>query len=284
MRKLFLLFSVYSATFFIGVIFVIFLHLVKTKHIVEIPKQTESKAKVVEPLKEIAAPKIFKVKNFWDEVKNQENKHLIEPGDINQKDIKIKTDRYWLGLFGNVDNSYLRQTKVRINQTDKNMLDWSEITVEGKETPLFLVKDLKRVKAGKVTTLFRGNTLREETDDEIKLTKMEKGFLREFKLGERQYTLRVEEGLDEENNKIQVLLLETEKMSQIVFYIYYVGDGDYVGDLYWVGDLDSDGKLDLFMKFWNYEKGYYSSGLFLSSEAKKGQLVKRFEFLAYGGC
>lgn len=209
---------------------------------------------------------------------------MIEPGDINQKDIKIKTGKSWLGLFGNVNNSYLRQTKVRINQTDKTMLDWSEITVEGKENPLFLVKDLKKVKAGRVTTLFRGNTLREEMKEEIKLTKMEKGFLREFKLGERNYTLRVEEGLSEEKERILVLLLETETKSQIVDYISYVGDGDYVGNLYWVGDLDSDGKLDLFMNFWNYEKGYYNSGLFVSSEAKQGQLVKRFEFLAYGGC
>lgn len=284
MKKLLVIFSVYSAAFFIGVSFVIFLHFVKTENIVEMPKQTESKAKVVESSKEIAGPKIFAVKRFWDEFENQENKHLIEPGEINQKDIKLKIGKNLLGLFGDTANSYLRQTKVRIDQTDKLQLDFSEIAVEGKETPLFLVKDLKKVKAGKITTLFRGNTLREETDDEIKLTKMEKGFSREFKLGERQYMLRVEEGVDEKNNKIQVLLVETENTSQIVSYIDYVGDGDYVGNLYWVGDLDSDGKLDLFMNFWNYEKGYYSSGLFLSSEAKKGQLVKRFEFLAYGGC
>lgn len=78
-----------------------------------------------------------------------------------------------------------------------------------------------------------------------------------------------------------VLLLENDVESQIIDFSY---DNRFVGNLYWVGDLDSDGKLDLFMNFWNYEKGYYSSGLFLSSEAKKGQLVKRFEFLAYGGC
>lgn len=176
MKKLFLIFSIYSATFFIGVTFVICLHLVKTKNIAEIPKQTESKAKAVESPKENAAPKIFEVKNFWDEFKDQENKHLIELGEINQKDIKIKYGKSWLGLFGDADNSYLRKTKVRINQTDKNMLDWSEITVEGKETPLFLVKDLKKVKKGKVTTLFRGKTLREETEEEITNSSIEKGF------------------------------------------------------------------------------------------------------------
>lgn len=289
MKKLLLIFSIYSATFFIGVSFVIFLHLVTTKKtIVETPKQFEPKLELVElPKESFATPKIFAVKNFWDEFENQENKHLIEPGDINQHLVKVKKGETWLGVFGDADDLYLRKTKVRINQTDKTMLDWSEIIVEGKDTPLFLVKDLKKVKAGKVTTLFRRETsslLREKTEEEIKLTKMKKGFSREFKLGERQYTLRVEEGVDEKNEKIQVLLLETDKMSQIVFYFDYVGDGAYVGDLYWVGDLDSDGKLDLFINFWNCEKGYYSSGLFLSSEAKKRQLVKRFEFLAYVGC
>lgn len=285
MKKLLLIFSVYTATFFIGVTFVIFLHLVKTKNIVELPKQTESKAEVIKSPKEIVAiPKRFAVKNFWDEFENQENKHLIEPGEIDQKFVKVKKGKNWLGLFGDADNSYLRQTKVRIDQTDKAILDWSEITVEGKESPLFLVKGLRKVKAGKVTTLFRRETsslLREETEEEIKLTKMEKGFSREFKLGERTYTLRVEEGISEKQEPLLALLLESDGESQIIDFSY---DNQFVGNLYWVGDLDSDGKLDLFMNFWNFEKGYYSSGLFLSSEAKKGQLIKRFEFLAYGGC
>lgn len=283
MRKLLLIFSVYSATFFIGVTFVIFLHFVKTKEaIVERPKQSETKLESVESPKEsVATPKIFAVKNFWDEFENQENKHLIEPGEINQKDIKIKSGKSWLGLFGDADNSYLRQTEVRINQTDKTMLDWSEIIVEGKDTPLFLVKDLKKVKAGKVTTLFSRKTSKDVAENEKTNSSIERGFSRHFKLGQRTYNLRVEEGVSETQEPILVLLLESSGESQIVDFSY---DNQFVGSLYWVGDLDSDGKLDFYMNFWNYEKGSYSSGIFLSSEAKKGQLVKRFEFLAYGGC
>lgn len=49
MKKLLLIFSVYSATFFIGVAFVIFLHFVKTKNIIETPKQAEPKAELAKP-------------------------------------------------------------------------------------------------------------------------------------------------------------------------------------------------------------------------------------------
>lgn len=285
MKKLFLIFSVYTATFFIGVSFVIFLHLVKTKmDVAETPKQAEPKLELVESPKEIATtPKIFAVKNFWDEFENQENKHLIETGEVsNGKDFKVKSGEIWLGFFGGVKkNTHLRKTKVSIKQCKDS--DWKNINIKGEEMPLFLVKNLKNLKEGQIKTLFRGYTWREIDQNDTQLT-LKKGFTKEFKLGGRNYTLRVEEGLSEENERILVLLLETETESQIIDYISYVGDGDYVGNLYWVGDLDSDGNLDLFMEFWNYEKGSYSSGLFLSSEAKKGQLVKRFEFLAYGGC
>lgn len=178
----------------------------------------------------------------------------------------------------------MRQTKVYLRKTTyESGLDWTDISVKVKGKPLFLVKNLKKVKVGKVSTLFRGVTS-DESDENNRTTEIGKGFYKEFKLGERHFTLRVEQGLSEKNEPIAVLILESESESQIVDFVYTYGDFVSLGSLYWVGDLDSDGKLDLFMDFWNYEKGYHLSGLFLSSEAKKGQLVKRFEFLAYGGC
>jgi hypothetical protein len=54
--------------------------------------------------------------------------------------------------------------------------------------------------------------------------------------------------------------------------------------LFWVGDLNNDDKIDIFMDFWNYEKGCYLSGLFISSEAENGDLVKKLVYRAFGGC
>jgi hypothetical protein len=38
------------------------------------------------------------------------------------------------------------------------------------------------------------------------------------------------------------------------------------------------------MDFWNYEKGYYASGLFLSSEAENGKLVNLLDYFALSSC
>ena len=284
-RKVFLL-SLFLVTFLIGS-FAAWLMLREPETIdCEIPKINSVKVENVAPtmpLETMSKPKIFKVQHI-EGAENQENNNFIEPGEVtNPEDFKFKRGETWMGLFGKNEDYTLRQTKVHLRKFREHDLDWTNISVKDKEKPLFLVKNLKRVKAGKIVTLFRG-TLSDEADENNQSTAIEKGFYKEFKLGERNYTLRVEQGLSENRETIAVLILETGTESQIIDVVYTEGDWVNMGSLYWVGDLDKDGKLDLYKDFWNYEKGYYLSGLFLSSEAKKGQLVRRFEFLAYGGC
>lgn len=284
MKKLFLNFGVYAATFFIGVTIVLFLHFTKTKEtFVETPKHIPLEIESVDSPKEIAAiPKIFTVQHL-DEVENSSNKHFIEVSDVsNGEDFKIKSGETWLGLFKKGAEYRLQETKVQLRKSKEDGLYWTNISVKDKD-PVFLVKNLKKVNKGKVETLF-GGVLSRESNENNSTTVIGKDFFREFKLGERTYRLKVEQGLSEKHEKIAVLLLETDTESQIIDVVYTDGDWVEMGSLYWVGDLDSDGKLDLYKDFWNYEKGYYLSGLFLSSEAEKGKLVKRFDYLAYGGC
>lgn len=230
-------------------------------------------------------PKVFEVDGFWDKLENQHNKHLLEIGEVsNGEDFKVRSGEIWLGLYGQNEKAQLRSTKIRVQRTDSSDLSWKVISAKAGEKPLFLVKNLKNVKAEKVKTVFRVSTRQEADGGNNELTILKKDFYKEFKLGEKIFILRVEEGVTEKQEPILVLLLEHETRSQIVHYIYYSGEGDYVGNLYWAGDLDSDGTLDLFMDFWGYEKGGYSSGLFLSSEAEKGKLVKLFEYFALSGC
>lgn len=226
-------------------------------------------------------PKVFRVEGI-EVPANEANKHFIEPGEVsNGEDFKIKSGEKWIGLFGNNKKFNVRQREVQRRKVVYERGEiWTDISVKEKEKPLFLVKNLKNFKAGKVTTLF-SNPLLNNADENHKSTSIEKGFYEEFKLSERKYTLRVEEGVDEENKPILALQLESGNESQTIHYSY---DEKFVGTLFWVGDLDSDGKLDIFMDFWGYEKGYYSSGLFLSSKAEKGQIVKRFEYYALGAC
>lgn len=229
-------------------------------------------------------PKVFEVEGFWDDsLKNQINKNLIELGEVsNGEEFKIKSGETWLGLYGDNKNTKLISTKIYVKKTNGSDLDWTEFSTKTKEKPIFLVKNLKSVKQGKVKTLFRGNSWRQFDKEDKPLTTLEIGFKKEFNLGGQQYILRTDEGFNEKNETIRVLILETENQSQVIYYSE--GSGGYLGHLYWVGDLDSDNKPDLFMDLGDDEKGSYTSGIFISSEAEEGKLVKLFEYFWLGGC
>ena len=229
-------------------------------------------------------PNIFDVENFWDESEGKYNTNFLETGEVsNVDDIKAKSGEIWFGFFNENGKDVLRSTKIKVKFTDGEDLSWKEISVKDKTNPLFLVKDIKKLKKGEVKTLYREKS-DEENGDYNESATIKEGFNKKFHLGNIEYTLRVEKGVSTKQEPILVLILETETTSQIVHFIYYMDKGDYVGNLYWVGDLDRDGKLDLYMDFYGYEKGGYSSGLFLSSEAEKGKLVKKSEYFMLGGC
>ena len=283
MKKLALNFGIYAATFFVGVLLVVIANFFKSKPTILVkPQAAGTQIEMVEVAGEVTeTPKVFNLRYLRETVENQSNKHLIETGEVsNGEDFKIKNGETWLGLFTDDEESSVRQTKVKRKQVKKDRnsdLIWSEISSSDKKTPLFLVKDLKKVKAREVETLFYKKPYNENDGfDEAKEleSNLKSGFSKEFKLGEKIYKLWTEEGVDEHGDKILVLLLSDRKTSQIVHYINYMGEGEPVGYLKWVGDLDSDGKLDLYMEFWNYEKGSYSTGLFLSSGARKEGLVE----------
>lgn len=230
---------------------------------------------------------VFNTENFWDDSIDKHNKRLLETGAItNIEDIKAKSGETWFGLFERDGKKYLRATKIKISVKQEHGFDWKEVSIKGKTEPLFLAKISKNLTEGEVCTLFRGKTFREieETEELNDSNTIREGFSKKFNLGEKEYTLREEKRLSEKQESILVLLLETESVSQVLHYIYFAEEGDYVGNLYWVGDLDRDDQPDLFMDFYGYEKGGYTSGLFLSSEAAKGELVKKFEYFALYTC
>lgn len=113
---------------------------------------------------------------------------------------------------------------------------------------------------------------------------LQNGFKKDFALNGKTFTLKVvnENSTEENISDGTKLMLTSGNVEQIV----YPTAGERVGEfwyLLWAGDLDGDGKLD----FYADVSDHYNSSmptLFLSSEAKKGKLVKDVAGIRTVGC
>ncbi len=236
-------------------------------------------------------PEIFGIIDVW-ELEDPKFKvklmDISETGNNFQKEeIEAKSGETWLGLFNENSKYQLLNTKIEIHperRPDFGRKNSITIGLNKKTEPVFLLKNAKKLKQGEVKTLYRRPSYDEAERLGIELKSMGRGFIQEFEFEGRKYTFRVKEGSTKSNEKILALVLEIEKTSQIIHFIYYHESGDYVGNLLWVGDIDHDGKLDLYMDEYNYEKGGFGSSLFLSSEAEKGKLVKIVASFGTSGC
>lgn len=279
-------------TFLIGCVFFL-----TFAEIPQFPIKTDDKFHVVESIPLSLSnetkfePEIFDIVDDWEEEIKFKTR-LLETGDYYGEDIKANSGEKWLGLFNENGKTSLRFTKIEVKRTDEYIPGGKKpiheirktVTVSDKNQPLFLLKNAKKLSIGEVKTLYRQPSDEELEKQEIETLSLVKGFVQEFQLGDKTYTFRVKEGLTKSNEKSLALILETEQTSQIIHTINYSEPGDWVGSLLWVGDLDRDSKLDLYMEFYNYEKGSYSTGLFLSSEAENGKLLKKVAVFSTLGC
>lgn len=202
-----------------------------------------------------------------------------------KEEITVRSGEVWLGLYGSAGELFFANTKVArsdrkgyIGPGDQ-AYDW--LKYERKGDLVFIVKGLSALRPGRVTTLYWSRNVSDDAHLDI-------GFRRSFKLNEKEYTLRVTTGLKKDREKANVLVLESEGTSQIITFNHYYKDHNTlynsIGKLLWMGDLDGDGKLDLYLHNFGYEKGGFSSSLFLSSEAENGKLVKEVAGFGAAGC
>lgn len=217
---------------------------------------------------------VFDVEGVWDF--SNDNKALLETGWDSYCDTDVKSGDTWFGFYKSKGKYVLNPTKLSVRTMHDGEYTWKEISVKTKNGPMFLVKNFKNLKKGEIKTLFHTLSWRENNDD-LEPTKIDDEFIKLFSIGENNYTLRVKEGFSKDEEPIMVLFLENGNTSQIISYAYNSED-NYVGNLNWAGDLDDDGKLDFFMEYYLGEKCAYASGLFLSSQAENGNLVKKFGF------
>ncbi len=214
---------------------------------------------------------------FWEE--NIERKFKIELLETDQvfhdHEVTAKSGETWLGIFREGKNYFLRSAKIKIERVYDYIADQGKeqktgksVSVSNGKEPIFLLKNATKLKEGRIKTLIGRRY------DEHPIL-MENGFSKDFEFNGEKYTLRVENKVTQQkfltiNSK---LILSKGNTEQILASLKNDCDS-CCWYLYWVGDLDRDGKLDSYIDLSN-RSNVENKFLFLSSDAEKGELVKK---------
>jgi len=234
-------------------------------------------------------PQIKGLEDFpeWDQTKYKTKLVDVEHSNnsYRKSEVVAKTGENWLGLYIDSENSYIKNSKVKVISDDEyGYADEETVKLEFRQNrkPFILLKNSKSLKEGSVTTLYHKVY---DCDEEVQDTSnvINRNFHRDFQINNVNYRLSAKDAETKSGEKVLALVLETEYESQIVTYGPYF-NGEFLGHLLWVGDLDNDGKIDLYINFNDFEKGYFDSKLYLSSEAEKGKLVKEVAGFFTAGC
>ena len=222
---------------------------------------------------------------------------LLEAGEgFHGDQVEAESGDTWLGLFKENDKHFLRSKKIKIRRVHDVIVDEDErdktgksVSVCGKNQPVFLLKNADSLKSGEIKTLFQGYTLDDvdkaaesdlSTDD--MLTTFKKGFSQQYKIGGKEYTLKIIEAINRKQEKILALVLESNGAKQIL----HTMNQEYtnsLGILYWAGDLDRDQKPDFYLELYVHDNVTFRN-LYLSSEANGSDLIKKAAYFWTNGC
>lgn len=204
-----------------------------------------------------------------------------------ESELEVKGGEQWLGLFEKNEKLYLKKTKVTLKSLPKGEKydeDYVSLATSDSGKPVFLLKNARGLKQGSVDTLYLKPSSEEMERRRLYDKPVTLGYEEFFSLGKKDYALRVNRGLTNSNQKVTALTLSLGGVSQAITYAPFFDMEDRVGRLIWVGDLDRDKKLDLYLDYSGYESCGFSAGLYLSTAAKKGELVRQVAVFSAGGC
>jgi hypothetical protein len=216
----------------------------------------------------------------------QQPQKVIEPGEFHGEEVSAHSGEKWLGLhITDDDHSILLPYWLTVNAVNDPLVDdegqssGKKVSVDLPLEPLFLIRGVKNVSAGPVTTVFDAGGRVNILDESSAIT---------LKLGEVSYVLKVfgsedtAKCLSQSLPRNARLLLVNGESRQVLYTLQDCGtDPSWI--LLWAGDLDRDGKLDLYV---NVTQHYNVSErkLFLSSQAADGQLVREAAEFVISGC
>ncbi len=220
---------------------------------------------------------------------------LLETGSFHGDEVKVRSGEKLLGLYVDKNGSSLISTTVKVKRIVDEVVDQEPGQMTGKEVsvaqankPIFLIKNAGLLREGPVVTVYRGS--KSKKHELVSLYEEWKGGKTvSLKLGAQQFQLKVVgrqrrlTGAYQGQTAYDLKLVLTDgKLTQT---LYSIKDNveSRPWHLVWAGDADGDGKLDLYLDLsWHYNVS--ESKLFLSSQAKSGQLVKEIAKLLTTGC
>lgn len=209
---------------------------------------------------------------------------VLETGGFHGDEVKARSGEKWLGLFVTEKESVLRETVLTVSRVVDEIVDagteqktGKAVSINHSREPVLLVKNAPMLKPDKVVTVFRV-----VKDAPFPFSAHPSVTL---KLYNQQYELRVTgtRHSSEHALPLNAKLLLTDGYTTQTLYTLKGWDGDVDWELSWAGDLDGDGKLDLYADL-SYHYNVSERRLFLSTQAKPGQLVAEVAVLRTTGC
>ncbi|HEV2827932.1 MAG TPA: hypothetical protein VGW76_10050 [Pyrinomonadaceae bacterium] len=216
----------------------------------------------------------------------QQAQQVIEPGEFHGEEVSAQSGEKWLGLhITDGDHSILLPYRLTVNTVNDSLIDdegqatGKKVSVDLPLEPLFLIRGLKNVSAGPVSTVFDKVRSASILDESSAIT---------LTLDQASYVLKVAGSEDTAKCPYQSfprnarLVLLNGKSGQVLYTLQDCGN-DPSWKLLWAGDLDRDGKLDLYVSVTQHYN-VSERRLFLSSQADEGQLVKEVAEFVTSGC
>lgn len=213
--------------------------------------------------------------------------HVIEVGDYHGEEVKARTGEHWLGLYVTNKGTSLSDSILKVTPVVDDMVDYGKpnartgkrVSVSRRPAPLLLVKGVGALRPGNVSTVFAGNLpLGDATSVDLML-------------GAKSYNLYVKTATTSYSSAVginyddaRLILREGEKTEQVLYDLGGKGGAtEAYWALLWAGDMDGDGKLDLYVQV-SHHYNITQRKLFLSSQAKKGKLLREVAEFATWGC
>jgi len=188
----------------------------------------------------------------------------------------------WWGLYPQGDGFELLETTVTLEDANDPCFGAHKTFKLSREgEPLFLVKGLKNPQAGPVQTVLSKYT-RLAPSEEYHVHQLGWGnYDVLFALGNV-----IREGIYLVIKDYTINIREQQKQNGIVQEILHIDralpNAEMQPAILWIGDLDRDGRLDIFLDATVYPSGHYI--LYLSSEAGKGEIVRKVAEMISPGC